>query len=80
MPRLKLVLWIKQDCGVCSEAEALMMSLSAALEFDWRVQQGEHENRVPLVATVDGEVLAEAPIAPAALARRIRDLSSAAPD
>lgn len=80
MPRLELVLWVKQNCEVCREAEALMASLSAALGFDWRVQQGAHENRVPLVATADGEVLAEAPIAPAALARRIRELSPAVPD
>ena len=75
-----LILWVKPECGVCREAEALMTSLSAALEFDWRVQEGAYENRVPLVATMHGEVLAEAPIAPAALARRIRELSPAAPD
>ena len=33
MPKLELVLWIKQDCEVCREAEALMTSLSAALGF-----------------------------------------------
>lgn len=80
MSKLELVLWVKADCRLCLEAEELMALLSAALGFDWHTQEGEHADCVPVVATTNGEVLAEAPIAPAALARRIRDLSPANPD
>ncbi len=80
MSAVQLVLWVKQDCGVCHEAEDLMASLSAALGFDWRVREGEYGDRVPVVTTASGEVLAEGPIIPGELARRIRALTVAAPD
>lgn len=80
MPDIQLVLWVKQNCELCREAEDLMASLSAALGFDWQVREGEYADQVPVITTANGEVLAEAPIAPAALARRIRGLSQSDPD
>ena len=77
MLRVDLVLWIKQECGACREAEEMMASLSAALDFDWHVREGAYAEQVPVVATAGGAVLAEAPIAPAALARAIRDAQAA---
>lgn len=59
---LELVLWVKSDCDACKRAEELMASLSAAMLFAWSTQEGEHGDSVPVVATSDGRVLAEAPI------------------
>ena len=39
-----------------------MASLSAAMLFEWSVKTGEFADSVPVVATADGRVLAEAPI------------------
>ena len=77
---LNLILWVKPECGVCHQAEDLMASLSAALGFDWQVREGEYADQVPVITTANGEVLAEAPIVPATLARRIRELSPPDPD
>ncbi len=60
---LELVLWVKADCGACEQARELMASLAAAMQFDWSVQEGEYGDSVPVVATRDGQLLAEAPIA-----------------
>lgn len=59
---LQLVLWIKTDCSACERARELMASLSAAMRFEWSTQKGEYGDSVPVVATTDGQVLAEAPI------------------
>ena len=59
---LELILWVKADCGACERAQELMASLSAAMLFEWSTQEGEYGDSVPVVATVDGQVLAEAPI------------------
>lgn len=58
----ELVLWVKSDCEACERAKELMASLSAAMLFDWSTQEGEFGDSVPVVATSDGHVLAEAPI------------------
>lgn len=58
----ELVLWVKSDCGACDQAQELMASLAAAMQFDWSTDEGEYEESVPVVATRDGHVLAEAPI------------------
>ena len=76
----ELVLWVKADCRLCREAEELMASLSAALGFGWRIRHGEYGDRVPVITTTNGDLLAEAPIAPAELARRIRGLNPPDPD
>ncbi len=59
---LQLVLWVKTDCSACDQATELMASLSAAMLFDWSTREGEYRDAVPVVATTDGRVLAEAPI------------------
>ncbi len=59
---LALVLWVKSDCGACEQAHELMASLSAAMLFDWESREGEYGDLVPVVATAEGQVLAEAPI------------------
>ena len=59
---LQLVLWVKTDCSACDRATELMASLSAAMLFDWSTREGEYGDAVPVVATTDGRVLAEAPI------------------
>lgn len=41
-----------------------MASLSAAMLFEWSEQEGEFGDAVPVVATADGRVLAQAPIRP----------------
>ncbi len=73
---LELVLWVKSGCGACDRAEELMASLAAAMLFDWSVQEGEFGDSVPVVATSDGQVLAEAPIVPGALVDAILALNS----
>ena len=60
---LQLVLWVKTDCSACDHAKELMASLAAAMLFEWSTQEGEYGDSVPVVATTDGQVLAEAPIA-----------------
>lgn len=61
---LSLVLWVKADCDACERAKELMASLSAAMLFDWSTDEGAFGDAVPVVATVEGAVLAEAPIVP----------------
>ncbi|MCY3921086.1 MAG: hypothetical protein OXN86_01955 [Chloroflexota bacterium] len=61
---LELILWVKPDCDACERARELMASLSAAMLFDWSEQEGEFGDAVPVVATADGRVLAQAPIRP----------------
>ena len=75
---LELVLWVKVDCGACERAKELMASLSAAMLFEWSTREGEHGDSVPVVATVDGQVLAEAPIVAGELVDAI--LALTAPD
>ena len=75
MGRLQLVLWVAPDCGLCGEAQELIASLSAAMGFDWSEQTGEFGDSVPVVATADGRVLAEAPIVPSQLADSIRAIT-----
>ena len=75
---LELVLWVKSDCGACDRAQELMASLSAAMQFDWSTDEGEYEGAVPVVATRDGHVLAEAPIVASDLVDAI--LTASAPD
>ena len=64
---LELVLWVKADCSACDRAQELMASLSAAMQFEWSTQEGQYGDAVPVVATNDGQVLAEAPIKAGAL-------------
>ena len=71
----ELVLWVKADCSACDGAKELMASLSAAMLFDWSVREGEYGDAVPVVATSDGRVLAEAPILPGALVDAILALN-----
>lgn len=59
---LELVLWVKADCSACERARELMSSLAVAMQFDWSEEEGEYPESVPVVATADGQVLAEAPI------------------
>ena len=59
---VELVLWVKPECSACERASELMTSLSAAMMFDWESREGEYGDAVPVVATSDGQVLAEAPI------------------
>ena len=59
---LELVLWVKSDCGACEQAHELMASLSAAMSFKWESREGEYGDAVPVVATAEGQALAEAPI------------------
>ena len=73
---LELVLWIKTDCQACEQAKELMASLSAAMLFDWSVQEGEYGDAVPVVATTDGRVLCEAPMSPRELVDAIVDLQT----
>lgn len=61
---LELILWVKSDCDACERAKELMASLAAAMLFEWSEQEGEFGDAVPVVATADGRVLAEAPIRP----------------
>lgn len=75
---LELILWVKSDCDACERAKELMASLSAAMMFDWSTQEGEFEGAVPVVATSDGRVLAEAPIKTGELVDAI--LVASAPD
>ncbi|MXX31061.1 MAG: hypothetical protein F4Y69_11000 [Chloroflexi bacterium] len=58
----ELVLWVKSECSACERARELMASLSAAMQFEWSTDEGEYGDSVPVVATADGQVLAEAPI------------------
>ena len=58
----ELVLWVKSECSACERAWELMASLSAAMQFEWSTDVGEYGDAVPVVATADGQVLAEAPI------------------
>ena len=74
----ELVLWVKSECSACETAQELMASLSAAMRFDWSVQEGEYGDAVPVVATADGQVLAEAPIVPGALVDAILALTQPA--
>ena len=71
---LALVLWVKSDCGACEQAHDLMDSLSAAMMFDWESREGEYGDAVPVVATAEGQVLAEAPIVAGELVNAIRRL------
>ena len=64
---LELVLWVKSDCQACERAAELMASLAAAMQFEWSTQEGEQGGCAPVVATLDGQVLAEAPIDAGAL-------------
>ena len=75
---LELILWVKVDCGACERAKELMASLSAAMLFEWSIQEGEYGDSVPVVATADGRVLAEAPIVAGELVDAI--LALTAPD
>ena len=75
---LELVLWVKSDCGACDRAQELMASLAAAMQFDWSTDEGQYEDSVPVVATRDGNVLAEAPIVASDLVDAI--LTASAPD
>ena len=75
---LELVLWVKTDCGACERAKELMASLSAAMLFEWSIQEGDYGDSVPVVATADGQVLAEAPIVAGELVDAI--LALTAPD
>ena len=75
---LELILWVKVDCGACERARELMASLSAAMLFEWSTQEGEYGDLVPVVATVDGQVLAEAPLVAGELVDAI--LALTAPD
>ena len=74
----ELILWVKSDCDSCERARELLASLSAAMLFQWSEQEGEFGDAVPVVATVDGRVLAEAPIRPGDLVDAI--LSATARD
>ena len=67
MSTVELVLWVKRDCAACAAATELMSSLSATMMFDWTVREGEYGDCVPVVATSDGRVLAEAPFGAAEL-------------
>ncbi len=71
----ELVLWVKSECSACETAGELMASLSAAMRFDWSVREGEYGDAVPVVATADGRVLAQAPIVAGALVDAILALS-----
>ncbi len=62
MASVELILWVKRDCDACVAATELISSLSAAMGFDWSLREGEYSDSVPVVATSDGRVLAEAPI------------------
>ncbi|MDE2745615.1 MAG: hypothetical protein OXI41_06460 [Chloroflexota bacterium] len=75
---LELVLWVKSDCGSCDRAQELMASLAAAMQFDWSANEGEYGDAVPVVATVDGQILAEAPIVASDLVDAI--LAASAPN
>ena len=75
---LELVLWVKTDCGACDRAKELMASLAAAMQFDWSTDEGEYGDAVPVVATSDGHVLAEAPIVASELVDAI--LAASGPD
>lgn len=75
---LELILWVKSDCDACERAKELMASLSAAMMFDWSTHEGEFGDAVPVVATPDGRVLAEAPIKTGELVDAI--LAASAPD
>ena len=75
---LELILWVKVDCGACERARELMASLSAAMLFEWSTREGEYGDSVPVVATADGQVLAEAPIVAGELVDAI--LALTAPD
>jgi len=59
---VELILWVRSDCDACERARDLMASLSVAMLFEWSEQEGEFGDAVPVVATADGRVLAEAPI------------------
>ncbi len=59
---VELILWVRSDCDACERARELMASLSVAMLFEWSEQEGEFGDAVPVVATADGRVLAEAPI------------------
>lgn len=61
---VELILWVRSDCDACERARELMASLSAAMLFEWSEREGEFGDAVPVVATADGLVLAEAPIRP----------------
>ena len=74
----ELILWVKSDCDSCELARELLASLSAAMLFQWSEQEGEFGDAVPVVATADGRVLAEAPIRPGDLVDAI--LSATARD
>ena len=71
----ELVLWVKSECSACETARELMASLSAAMRFDWSAREGEYGDSVPVVATADGRVLAQAPIVAGALVDAILALS-----
>ena len=73
---LELVLWVKADCSACERAHELMSSLSAAMLFEWESREGEYQDAVPVVATSEGQVLAEAPIVVGELVDAILDLTS----
>lgn len=73
---LELVLWVKSECGACDRAQELMASLSAAMQFSWSSNEGEYGDAVPVVATIDGRVLAEAPIVASDLVDAILAVSS----
>ena len=75
---LELILWVKADCSACDRAKELMASLAAAMLFEWSTQEGEYGDSVPVVATTNGQVLAEAPIATGELIDAI--LAVTAPD
>ena len=79
---LPLILWTRADCAACVEAAELMASLSAALGFEWETREAAsdfvYRDALPVVTTAEGFLLAEAPLAAAALARAVRALS--APD
>ena len=71
----ELVLWVKSECSACERARELMVSLSAAMQFEWSTDEGEYGDSVPVVATADGRVLVEAPIAAGELVDAILGLN-----
>ncbi|MCY3568937.1 MAG: hypothetical protein OXH38_09945 [Chloroflexi bacterium] len=71
----ELVLWVKSECLACERARELMASLSAAMQFKWSTDEGKYGDSVPVVATADGRVLAEAPIAASELVDAILALN-----
>ncbi len=77
---MKLILYTRDECGLCREAEEVLRRLGRKIQFELEVVEiegdpelrGRYWDRVPVVA-VEGKEVAAAPIDEGRLRAALRD-------